>query len=127
MALAINDMDQSLFIACAAAIALIVLKPWDEFLAQHRALRPLMSCGTMCYSLYLMHWPLVGIIVFGLIRLGVSGNALTLFVTLPLCMAVAITVAWLFHTLVERRFLNPSASPVKRIPMPEPAQLGAIS
>jgi peptidoglycan/LPS O-acetylase OafA/YrhL len=60
----------------------------------------------MCYSLYLTHWPVVKLVSHLLYLAGVRGLWPTLALTTPVCIAVSVAVAWAFHLLVERRFLN---------------------
>lgn len=89
------------------AILIIVLKGWDDSMNQSKILAPLRFCGTMCYSLYLVHWPLVAVVGRAFDSLGVTSPAGILFITVPCCVAVTLPVAWAFHRLVERRFWNP--------------------
>lgn len=88
------------------ALLLIVLHRWDARLHHARLLRPITLCGTMCYSIYLMHWVVVRPISHGLGLLGLSTVAETLLVVVPLSLATCVGVGALFHVLVERRFLN---------------------
>lgn len=91
------------------AIVLLVLRRWDGLLARARFLKPLAACGTMCYSLYLVHWPITKLTSAALFRAGVRGAWPTLLVTIPVAMAASLLVAWAFYRLVERRFLNQPA------------------
>ena len=61
----------------------------------------------MCYSLYLVHWPVVALIGHAFDLIGVTNPAAILLVTVPCCIAVSVLIAWMFHRLVERRFWNP--------------------
>lgn len=90
----------------AYGLALLALHPWDVALAAGRWSRPISWCGTMCYSLYLVHWPVTKALSHALALAGVVTPAWTLIITVPACIAASILAAWPFHLIVERRFLN---------------------
>jgi hypothetical protein len=55
---------------------------------------------------------------------GVQSPVQVLLITLPVCTALSVLVGWVFHWLVERRFLNPPAlvaAPVEAAPAPSMA------
>jgi peptidoglycan/LPS O-acetylase OafA/YrhL len=62
--------------------------------------------GTMCYSLYLVHWPVVLAIARGLYLGGIESPEQALGITVPLCVVASLVAGWTFHIFVERRFLN---------------------
>ncbi|MBP3956591.1 acyltransferase [Gemmata sp. G18] len=98
-------------VACGFAVLLCRLRRFDSALATSRWTAPLRFCGRMCYSLYLTH-PLVAVpIAWMCSRAGVATPALTVLVTLPLCMVSAAGLGYAFHRVVERRFLGPSRAP----------------
>jgi peptidoglycan/LPS O-acetylase OafA/YrhL len=98
----------------------------DRRIAAAKTLRPLLVCGQMCYSLYLVHQLPVKAVSTGLYALGLSSAWSTVFVTIPACVGVSVMLGWLFHTTVERHFLNatyqlrsrvrPAARPVTALP-----------
>jgi peptidoglycan/LPS O-acetylase OafA/YrhL len=92
------------------ALVFLALHPFDRRMALAPILRPLKFSGTICYSLYLVHWPIVMLMSNALYRIGVRSDLGLLLVTIPLCMAVSLLVAWGFHLAVERRFLNSVSS-----------------
>lgn len=96
------------YLASAFAFALLLgwLHPWDSAVAGSRLLVPLSFWGRRCYSLYLLHGPIVELLKWNLFRWGVTSNAGTLLVTVPVCMVAALVPAALFHHFVERRFVN---------------------
>ena len=96
-------------IAWAFAALLCFLHRWDVPMARSRILRPICFCGIMCYSLYLTHWPFTKALSHLLYLGGIRGAWPTLLVTIPVCVAMAVSLAWCFHCLVERRFLNTPA------------------
>ena len=102
-------------VALPFAVLLIPLYGWDLPMISSRLLRPIAWCGTMCYSLYLVHWPIVKPISYLIAGLG-RGPIATLILTLPVTMATSLLAAWIFHVNVERRFLNspPLLPPVRR-------------
>lgn len=89
------------------ALLIIAVKDWDGAINQSRVLSPFRFCGAMCYSLYLVHWPLVAIIAHSFDLLGVTSPAAILLITVPCCVAATLLIAWIFHRLAERRFWNP--------------------
>jgi len=108
------------------AFMISLLYRWDLAIATHWLARPITWCGIMCYSVYLIHWPVVKPISHFLYNAGVVGNWRTLAVTLPVCLCASVACAWVFHILVERRFLNTPpvypwhASGQKTAPSPAP-------
>jgi peptidoglycan/LPS O-acetylase OafA/YrhL len=103
-------------VAFAFALFLSLAQPWDRLLASAAVARPLLFCGGICYSLYLVHWPVAKLAGHGLYLLGVRGDAATLLVTVPVVVAASVFLAWLFFRLVERRFLNAPATAPARSP-----------
>ena len=100
------------FIASTAfALVITFLHRWDRQSAESRALRPIAICGQMCYSLYLVHWPVSVILTNAFYRSGVRGVTPTLLIVVPVTVLVSIAAAWIFHVKVERAFLN---SPVEK-------------
>lgn len=85
---------------------LCALRPWDEAIVAVKAFRPLAFCGTICYSMYLVHSIIVRIITKAFYGAGVQGDLTTLLVVLPVSVAASVASGWAFYTLVERRFLN---------------------
>lgn len=96
--------------AFAFALALGWLHRWDAANGSARVLAPLRYWGRRCYSLYLVHIPVVLLVKWNLYRHGVTSNAGTLFVTVPACLAAALPLAAVFHREVERRCLPPAGS-----------------
>ena len=110
-------------ILCGAvfALVLIYLHRWDAPMMKSRALAPLRYCGRMCYSLYLVHWPITILLSHELDRLGVKGLPLTYLTTVPLGTAASVVAARLFYLRVEKPFLNPpqaTAPPTPRVSAP---------
>lgn len=88
------------------ALALILLHRWDKLLMTSTLAAPIVWCGKMCYSLYLVHQLPTRALSAGFYRLGIDSNLEILLIVVPACVAVSIPLAWYFHLLVERRFLN---------------------
>lgn len=97
---------RELFVALCTAVVFAVLQPADEFLNDARVMRPLRWCGVMCYSVYLVHWPIVKMVSHGLHLAGVRGPMATMLIVVPACAAATLLCAWVFHRAVERRFMN---------------------
>lgn len=117
-----KNAAQQFLVAGAFALIALTIRPLDARMMQSPLLQPVRRCGIMCYSLYLVHLPLINLLRAGLAASGVD----TLAMSPPLAMVVygapSIWVSWQFHLLVERRFLN-SAPPR---PADEPALLLAV-
>jgi peptidoglycan/LPS O-acetylase OafA/YrhL len=103
----LRDRLWELIVSTSFGLILAVLHPWDLRTAGARTLRPLAVCGQMCYSLYLVHWPITAVMTTAAYRAGIRGVWPTLLVVAPLTLAASLGASWLFHLVVERRFLNP--------------------
>jgi peptidoglycan/LPS O-acetylase OafA/YrhL len=88
------------------ALILIIMHPYDHRIAGAPVLRPIAFCGTMCYSLYLVHWPITCVMTDAFYRAGVRGTWQTLLIVTPLTILVSIAASALFHVKIERHFLN---------------------
>lgn len=86
--------------------ALVALKSCDGRVRNTRPLSPLMKCGKISYSLYLVHWPFCKVVSTVLWGAGVQSLTATLCVTTPICVAVSLGAAALYFQLVERRFIH---------------------
>ena len=93
-------------IGTAFALALKWLHPHDAAIATTRFTAPLRFCGRMCYSLYLVHAPIAGVIAWNFFRWGINTPELALMITVPMCLTISILVSYGFHRLVETRFVN---------------------
>jgi len=105
------------FAAFTFAILILALHPYDKRICAIRAARPLFFCGKMCYSLYLVHYPVTLAASHALFNAGVTTPAQTLAVTVPTCVGLAVAVGWVFHVLVERRFLNAPSPALEPLPV----------
>ena len=101
-----SSIELDRFIVFAFALLLVFLHRWDSRIHHSAWLRPITVCGTMCYSIYLMHWVVARPISHGMQLLGWTTVTEVLLVVLPLSLAACVAVGALFHILVERRFLN---------------------
>jgi peptidoglycan/LPS O-acetylase OafA/YrhL len=108
------------FFGPIVALLFLALHPLDRRIVSAPFLRPLTFCGTICYSLYLVHWPIVIFLSRSLYFMGVRSDLGTLLVIIPQCLAASLLVAWGFHLAVERRFLN-TPTRLKTIPTEAPS------
>jgi len=97
---------RELEVASAFALILMALARWDRVVMQSAWSRPFQLCGMMCYSLYLVHWPLAKLLAPPLHAWGLQSAWATLLVTVPIVTVGSLLLGWTFHRLVERRFLN---------------------
>ncbi len=102
------------------ALVISIAHRWDARLAALQLARPLMFCGTICYSLYLIHPPIVRSISKTFHLLGFRDAMTTLAFTVPTCVAASVAAGWVFHVAVERRFLNSVRSGSEKSIMKEP-------
>lgn len=109
-----------LLVGAVFALALLLLYPWDAVMSRAAWLRPFAFCGTMCYSLYLVHWPVTKVVAALFYGLGVYHAWPTILVVVPLSLAASISLSWTFHFFVERRFLNEPIKPPKVICVLQP-------
>jgi peptidoglycan/LPS O-acetylase OafA/YrhL len=101
-----RHFDEYVVVACAFALLLLGVRRWDGAFMNAKLLRPLQWCGRRSYSIYLTHFPVVAALSCLMAQIGFTTPSDWLMVTLPLCVAVALVLGWLFHVLVERHFLN---------------------
>jgi peptidoglycan/LPS O-acetylase OafA/YrhL len=91
------------------AFTLIALQRWDKPIATSCIMRPLMACGTMCYSLYLTHLPVISCMRKHAYR-PFPEPPLMHWLDAVLTFAATIVGGALFFYLVERRFLNKASA-----------------
>lgn len=90
----------------AFTVLLLGLYRWDDVIMQFRWVRPFTYCGTMCYSMYLIHTVVTITVTSMLIQAGRRDWQTTLLVALPLSIGGSIIASRIFHLLVERRFMR---------------------
>ena len=113
-----HTLHESNVVAFLFAIVLIGLHRFDKVIARSPMVAPLTSCGLACYSIYLVHAPLVKGLSHAWYLLGFTSGLATLFVTIPSCLVVSIVLGKMFHRCVEQRFLNPSTAAPPKIGQP---------
>lgn len=101
-----RHLDEYLFVSSLFGIALIVFRSWDRPLANLKIAQPIAACGRMSYSIYLTHYLLVVVISCLFAMAGVTADSQVALLVVPVCLLVSLPPAWLFHRLVERRFMN---------------------
>jgi len=104
--------------AFAGAFVIGLLEPLDGFTAKWKPLIPLRWCGVRCYSLYLVHGPVVYVLSRLTVHFGCVSPTATLCVTVPVCVAGSLAAGWAFHRWVEKRFLNPPTGNAPRQDLP---------
>jgi peptidoglycan/LPS O-acetylase OafA/YrhL len=109
-ALLVNDRHYSheafLFSALVFAVLIAIASPFDSRFAAARITQPIAWCGKMCYSLYLVHLPVVIAVERLGAFLGLRSFESNLFVVAPACLLASLVAARIFHNFVERRFMN---------------------
>jgi peptidoglycan/LPS O-acetylase OafA/YrhL len=107
-----NEFHLSMVVACVFAL-LLLAKTWDVPFSRSKLVAPIASCGVRCYSIYLVHWPIVKLLTSWAVVAGLTGARITFFVIIPVSLASSLGAGWLFYYSIERRFLN---APRYRIP-----------
>ena len=92
--------------ALVFAQILISLKRFDERIAELSWLDWLKRCGVMCYSIYLIHLYPGKMISQYMWNIGLRDDLSILFICIPLALVTAVSLGYLFHIFVERRFLT---------------------
>jgi peptidoglycan/LPS O-acetylase OafA/YrhL len=103
-----KNWNQSYLAAFVFALTALFLHPKDSQLANSRMLWPFRACGIMCFSLYLVHVPVVCILRASLLHWYPSGDSLNPWITMPVYSAASLLAAFVFYWLIERRFINKS-------------------
>jgi peptidoglycan/LPS O-acetylase OafA/YrhL len=104
-----TTVENHLIISLAFAVIILSLAKFDRKIIELKLIKPLLWCGTMCYSLYLVHYPirtLLGRYMY--YSLHITNSWTVLLVSLPLCLATSLFVGRLFFNLIERKCLNSS-------------------
>jgi peptidoglycan/LPS O-acetylase OafA/YrhL len=100
--LAVGGLSIGLFFA----LLLLLLHPFDAWTRRQNYLAPFFWCGTMCYSLYLVHMLVVTMISRIAFDAGYSSPTATILFVLPICITASLVAGWMFYLGIERRFLN---------------------
>lgn len=106
-----HNLHESNVVAFLFAIVLLGLYRFDATIAKSRLVAPFTSCGLACYSIYLVHAPLVKGLSHACYMMGLTSRLDTLLVTIPACLVVSVVIGKMFHRGVEQRFLNSSTTP----------------
>jgi peptidoglycan/LPS O-acetylase OafA/YrhL len=105
----VKTVSQAFTVALLFAFILIPLHRFDQTIATLKVMEPFRYAGLMCYSLYLVHLPINKLLHAALRSIDAPS---TPWLTVPICAAVSLPIAWLFHLSVERRFMV-SQSPAR--------------
>ena len=97
---------QFMVAAFSFAIVLLAIHRYDKAIVNGRFSRPVLFCGTMCYSLYLVHWPVTKAVSHGAQMLGIASPAAIVCGVIPACYVASLLLAYPFHLMVERRFMS---------------------
>lgn len=92
--------------AAAFGLALVALRPLDEWAGAARWLGPFRACGRRCYSIYLAHLPVGVVGSHWLHELGLTGFWTRALIVVPLVSAAGIAAGWVFRAAVESHFLG---------------------
>jgi peptidoglycan/LPS O-acetylase OafA/YrhL len=93
------------------AVSLLVLHPFDTAVATSRLLAPVRWCGTRCYSMYLIHFPVCIVIGTLAASRGLTTSPQVLGLILPAALCTTIMLTSFFFHWCERPFLNTVIAP----------------
>ena len=102
-----NDLSTSLLVASLFGGLLVFLEPYDSWIQSSRISSLFNWFGKRCYSLYLVHFPIVSVISDQFFhQLGLQATAYTVFLTIPICFVASVIAANCFYVLIESKFTN---------------------
>jgi peptidoglycan/LPS O-acetylase OafA/YrhL len=93
------------YILAASAFSILLIAR-DAQIMKYWLFQPILWCGRISYSVFLTHYPFVVLVACLLAIVGVRSDGMVFLITVPICTAISLPIAWLFHIAVERRFLN---------------------
>lgn len=100
------SLFQQGFIAFGFGLLLIGLQSWDRKIARWKGGYLLQAVGVMCYSVYLVHWPICKAVSHASFLAGWTSNLFTVLVVIPVSLALSLLVGYAFHIAVERKFIE---------------------
>ncbi len=100
------NTDLGCAIALVFAMLLVAMHPWDRQWHEHDWTKPITWCGVMCYSLYLVHWPITKAISHICFWQGIDTPLETMFRKRADLCSLFSDLCYYFHVFVERAFLN---------------------
>ena len=102
-----NNFYASFLVASIYGLLLFLLYPKDIAIQDLALVKGLNFFGRFCYSLYLIHSPIVFVISYFFYRhFRFDTPGATIAITVPICLALSIAAGSLFHRLVESKFIN---------------------
>lgn len=106
-----GSLFHELLFAFLFAALLLPLHRFDRAIDSSRVLAPITGTGVMCYSVYLVHWPICKAMSHLLYNAGVRGTWPTLAIVFPVTFTLSLLAAWIFHRTIELRFMNTQRVP----------------
>jgi peptidoglycan/LPS O-acetylase OafA/YrhL len=97
----------AMFFGACFALLLSLCHRFDKQMSAATLFRPLFWCGTMCYSLYLVHGIVLKFVMPCLASLAHFDDVSRLLVLIPICSLLSVAAGWSFYICVERHFINP--------------------
>ena len=73
---------------------LLFLRRWDDVVAKHWSVLPLLWCGQRSYSIYLTHYPLVVVASSALALAGLTSELSVATIVVPACLVMSLPIAW---------------------------------
>lgn len=112
-----SEFAMFLSVACAYGAILMILYNDDQTLSQTRLIRPLMRCGRISFSLYLVHLPVCELLKHTVLASVLKSYWGVVLVATPIAMAASVLVATMFYLVVESRFTSSPVDPYQKSPL----------
>lgn len=101
-----KDWLYNVSVGGAFAVILLLSHRWDLALMESRLGKLLALCGTISYSLYLIHYPLTKVLGCAMYEGGLQSGWATLLIVIPALTALSLGAGWIFYIAVEKRCLS---------------------
>lgn len=93
-------------VAAGFGLCMVVMRRWDAPLGGTPTLGWLRACGRRCYSLYLVHLPVMIVVSTLLYNQGISSFWARALILIPVEVLISVAAGWAFFRFVESRFLS---------------------
>ena len=87
-------------------LTLIIMYSDDQYISSSAVAKPLMYCGKICYSLYLIHLPVCSFLAPKIYSWGLTSITHTMTITIPVCIIISLILAMIFYRYCEKPFIN---------------------
>ncbi|MDX2038604.1 MAG: acyltransferase [Isosphaeraceae bacterium] len=103
LAAAIGSGYRETAVAAIFALLLVILRPFDDAIADSPWTRTLRECGIRSYSIYLVHLPICVVCSLLLWEWGFENFWARGLIAAPMVATASVGFSWIFFEIVERR------------------------